>query len=230
MKYTITTATALVLASAVSAQAVLVDFSTNFGAPLSNGDLLNGGFDFGGGLTGTLTAVSDSDEARILDTEIAQPTDDDLTSPFTAAGDSDVDNGAVFFGNSLILQNNFDPFPPSNDDPDGGTFSFAFDAVLDFEQITLLDIGDQGASASVFIDGGLVTTRSDAGDNEYTVIDLTGFSGSLLAVTLTGSGAIGEFAGTPQGGPTEVPLPAPVLLLMSGIAGLGLLRLRSAKA
>lgn len=226
MKYLVA-ATALLAVSTFSAKATtVVDFSTNNGVLLNSGDIIDD-FNFGGGIVGDVTATGGILEAVIFDA--AKPTggDYDLADPF-----EDVDNPGTFesFGKALIVQENAGN-PIVADDAVGGTLSFAFDNLITLVDIALLDV-EEGTIVSLFdAAGGLLATQTGGVDNsgfrnaaltrgtqnQFIRFDFNVTGVKRLLVDFNGSGAVGEFRAA------VVPLPAPILLLLSGVAGLALI-------
>lgn len=213
----IATAAALFAASSASA-ATLVDFSTNFGGVVSEGDVITD-FDFGGGLTGSITTIPGKNatgEAMIFDTRPGTASvgnDRDLKSPFTNVNDASDKRG---FDNALILQEK-----GSTDGPDdaarGGIITFNFDKAIRLASLSILDGNDNSPTgASLFLDLATVAfaTNLGGGDNEFETI-LPDVTVNSFSVRFAGSGAIGQFEAS------AVPLPAALPMFLLALAGLG---------
>lgn len=225
-------ASALMLGGGAASANTIVDFSQNFGLSLSEGDVLTT-FDFGGGLTGTIT-TSDlgsraTGEAMIFNTEspsISVGNDPDLAGPF-----QDVNNLSQFqeFGNALILQEDNSSRSRHNQGPDdaanGGAITFTFDTVVALTAIFILDGNDNGPTgASVLLDGSLFAQDLGGGDNQFERIDFA--QGTLVnsfTVDFSGSGAIGRF------GAAVVPVPAAFPLMLTGLGVFGWIAARRRK-
>lgn len=204
---------AAVSLSAGMAQAanVIVDFSQ-----FSEGDVLNGAFDFGGGLTGTITTgnlgTKATGDAVIFNTVAPSASvnnDPDLRGPFTNVNDpQDIRD----FGKVLILQekNASNPDDASN----GGAITFTFDRLVSLTAIFLLDGNDNTPTGgSIFLDGSstALATNLGGGDREFEeFIFAPGTIVSSFTVDFSGSGAIGRF------GAAVVPVPASLPLLLTG--------------
>ena len=191
---------------------VVVDFSG-----FSEGDVLNGAFNFGGGVTGTIStsALSNSatGEAMVFDTVAPSSSvnnDPDLRGPFTNVNDSqDIRD----FGNVLILQekNNNNP----DDAAGGGAITFTFDQVVSLTRIFLLDGNDNTPTGgSIFLDGSAtaLATNLGGGDRQFEeFVFAPNTFVSSFTVDFAGSGAIGRF------GFAAVPVPATLPLLLTGL-------------
>ena len=201
------------------AYALVVDFGSNNGSALNAGDVITD-FDFGGGLTGDVTATGGTSQAVVFDTDAPTGGDLDLGSPF-----EDVDNPGVFrgFGNALIVQENAgDPIVP--DDAVGGTLTFAFDEFVTLNSISLLDV-EEGTTVTLFDDiGGILASQSGGvtnsglpgnGPNQFIEFVFNTSGVQSFTVDFEGSGAVGEFEAA------VVPLPASLVLFLSALAGLG---------
>ncbi|MEM8775327.1 MAG: VPLPA-CTERM sorting domain-containing protein [Pseudomonadota bacterium] len=221
MKHTLLAA-AFCVGAASSAQAsTLVDFSA-----FSAGDVVSGAFDFGGGLTGMLTATGGIGDAVIFDTNNVTGGDFDLGSPVT-----NVDNAADVrnFGNVLIVQEN----AGAPDDAVGGTLTFVFDNPIILESIALLDVeegtsifDEDGQIATGGVDNsGLVNAAGDGdGPNQFIEFTFTNESLTTLTVDFAGSGAVGEFRAS------VVPVPAALPLLIGGLGLMGYVGRRRKKS
>lgn len=208
------------LSMGVSATAAIVDFSSSGGSDLSDGDILTA-FDFGDGLTGSVSATGGTGDAVILDTDGSSGgtgiiNDPDLMSPFTNVADP---TDMRSFGNALIVQETGSSFP--DDERRGGSITFTFETAVTISSITFLD-GEEGSFASLFVGGDQIGALAVSGDNGFSVVEYGDLLSGITSFTVTfnGSGAIGEFEAS------VVPLPASVLLLGAGLGGLGLMRRR----
>ncbi|MEM9796087.1 MAG: VPLPA-CTERM sorting domain-containing protein [Pseudomonadota bacterium] len=221
MSHILTASVVAIGLSMGAAQAAVIDFGTNFGIGLSEGDNVTT-FDFGAGLTGSVSVVngvgngSSVGEARIIDTVNGASADPDLQGPFTNTADG---NDIRAFGNALIVQERAGLASGNADDERrGGKITFSFDQAIDLISLIYLD----GEEALTVTAPGLTDPLGGiaagiGGDNLFTELvfagpnntGLTGFS-----VTLDGSGALGGF----EAQLSAVPLPAalPMLLLGAG--------------
>jgi hypothetical protein len=241
MKLVLTAAALALCTTAASAATVDLgvnrDTTDNAGFATSHGELLTA-FDFGFGLTGTVTVQNgfgtnaQVGEARIFDTRQTGTQDDDLEGDFTNVDDpNDVRN----FGKALIIQEragvagrqngvipaNYDPNTDPDDEVRGGIITFNFDTAVNILSLAYLD-GETGAI--VFADGIQIGDFGSgvSGDNKFVVLDFANDPNALeitsLSIQYNGSGALGglNFA------PSPVPLPAGLPLLLAGLGGLGL--------
>ena len=216
------------------AQADTIEFDTNFGIALLGGAVVSD-FDFGGGLTGSASAVGNNanspDVALVFDTTEMMSDDPDLQSPFTLVGSG----GAVSrgFGNAIIVQEN----PASNgvftpdDDGSGGVLSFVFDNLIELGVLSLLDVREN-TSVTLFNDDveidQLFTANADTNNtttpNLFTTVDFNNQVGNRFVIDFNGrSGGLGEFEATSI---APVPLPAAGWMLVAGIGGMMALRRR----
>ena len=236
MKFFISAA-ALAL-SVTAAQAATVDFGTNFDATdsaattTSHGELFTA-FDFGNGLTGTVSVVNGFNsqaqvgEARIFDTNETGTADPDLEGDFTNAMDSsDVQN----FGKALIIQERAGVASAIPDDEGrGGIITFSFDNKIDLLGVTYLD-GEKGAIVNSANDLLGSFGSGVSGDNKFVDLDLTASADAYgitgFSVQYNGSGAIGAL----DLQVSAVPLPAGLPLLAAGLIGLGYARSQRKKA
>ena len=229
-----TVATCAAMASA--SYAATVDFSTNNGAALSAGDVVTN-FDFGSNLTGVVSANGNSatspDLAVVFDTNNPSGGDGDLASDFQPVGGG----VGVNFGNALIVQESgMAPFGPDDpdDDGNGGTITFTFDADAIFGAFNLLDVSP-GVIVALFDGGGglvssIVTTEdADSGNappNFFTTVDFNDTVARSFTVDFGDrSGGFGSFEAV-----STVPLPAPLPMLAFGLIGAGYAMRRRQKA
>lgn len=205
------------------ANAALVDFGG-----LAEGTAMGGAFDFGGGLTGTLTSsdlgTNATGEILVCDTKTTgsdcRTNDPDLRSDFSAAATSDRDFGLLDFGNALILEENSGPTPRVDDASTGGRITFLFDTMIDLLEIAILDGADNGPTgASIYLDGVLFASNRGGNDNEYDYVTVNRRVMSF-SVDFSGSGAIGEFSAT------AVPLPGSAVLLIFCVGAIAAARRR----
>lgn len=222
-------AAAMILAGS-AAPAAVVDFSTNFGASLIEGTEVFT-FDFGAGLTGTVSASGGANEARVFDTNPGSVGttsarrggggDRDLRSPFTNIDDP---NDMRAFGNALIIQEDARTASAIPDDEaGGGTITFAFDRAISLLSLILLD-GEEGAFVTV--DGQQVGDVARSGDNLFDTILFDDQARNVRAFTvnLGGSGAIGEFEAI-----SAVPLPPALPMALVAFGALGVFAMRRAR-
>ncbi|MEM0944322.1 MAG: hypothetical protein AAGI70_10270, partial [Pseudomonadota bacterium] len=147
--------------------------------------------------------------------------DPDLVGPLTNANDpNDV---RPDLGNVLIIDEiNSNGYPDDQAGP-GGSITFAFDRAIDLTSITILD-GEENIS---LITENITVGNLGAEDNEFEVLNFDSIAGIReFTVDFAGSGALASFSARVS----VVPLPAPALLLLSAIAGLGWLGWRRRQA
>ena len=213
------TASAGLFAFAGTAQAATVDFGTNFGASLTEGQQITT-FDFGAGLTGSLSVTGGTGEALILDSSpaVGDPNTGITNDPDLASPLNDADNvlGPIDFDNVLIIQSNDSGVTAPNDERSGGTITFNFDNLITLDSIYLLD-GEEGISLE-YVGGPLVGLGGP--DNTFDFVTVNSAPISSFTVRFGGSGAIGGFEAT------VVPLPAGGLLLLTGLGALTIARRR----
>ncbi len=202
-------ATSMVAAiSAGAASAATIDFSTNNGAALSHGSFVDGAFDFGHGLTGTISTSGGSNLAQVFDTLETNTEDPDLEFP-----NDDL-------GNVLIIN---EATSRVDDNARGGTITFLFDTIVAFTGVTLVDFEPRGSGFQpmVVTGDGYDSGVQFNGDNEFHQLTpaSTVFTRSLT-FNFGGSGAIDNLQ------VSAVPLPAPALMLLAGLGGLAALRRR----
>ncbi|CAK9039394.1 Uncharacterized protein SCF082_LOCUS24154 [Durusdinium trenchii] len=203
------------------ANATVIDLSG-----FSNGETLDTG-DIAGL---TVTAVADgngagNDFAFVLDTN-NPGSDGDLAAPFddpSTIGDENFNPGNVL---ALAQNNCAGGFCPVNDNGTGGTLTWLFDRDLVFNSLNVYDFRTGELKIDLFDDLNQLVftamvptfntdTGNDVTDNLFTTIDVGGVVFRRAVFDFGGSGAIGTFD------IQEVPIPAALPLLLSGLAGLG---------
>ncbi|MGE0408154.1 MAG: PEP-CTERM sorting domain-containing protein [Amphiplicatus sp.] len=157
--------------------------------------------------------------------------DTDLAQPLTRVG-GDIGGGGAA-GNLLILSEDGDLADP-DDDARGGIFNFDFDDVVSFLGFDGIDINDDSSNLLVRLYGADDVTEifsfdfdaaiaAIVGDNQYWSLFASVFGPSGVAgvgraeIQLFGSGAIDNVTFETA----EIPAPAALPLLLSGLAGLG---------
>jgi hypothetical protein len=200
MKF-ITTIAALAL-SATAASAMTVDFSS-----YNHGDFVDGAFDFGGGLTGTISTTGGSGSAQVFNT---------AGSDSETAQDPDLRFPNAKLGNVLIINENKRRV---DDNAGGGTITFMFDQLVNFESVTLVDI-EEPQAVVITTDTGM-TPGLYNGDNQFSTYTSTSNPTNFIEFFFGGSGAIDNLEVSLV---SEVPLPLSGLLLLGGLGALGLQR------
>lgn len=204
-----------------AANASIIDLSG-----FSNGET----FDTGDVAGLTVTTVTDgggaaNDFAFILDTN-NPGSDGDLASPFDDP--STVGDENFMPGNVLALAQDACGMGscPVNDNGSGGTMTWLFNRDVAFNSFDVFDFKTGELKIELFDDlnqlvfSAMVPTfNTDTGnnvtDNLFTTIDIGGVVFRRAVFDFNGSGAIGTFD------VQEVPIPAALPLLLSGLAGLG---------
>jgi len=231
----------LLLASGVSTAAAVIDFETSFGSVLSDGDVI--------------TTVSTSDQsvvasmviakrnpgardgiARIYDTRLGSPEDPDLNAPFFPkfGPRENQSNTAPLLaapGNVLIVEEFFsdplpDPLPAPDDNGRGGVLTFEFDTSVLFSGVTFIDDGTLDILGS--LNGGdlfHIGTIDNGGSSRFDNV----LQSALFAETRVDR-LVFDF-GSDSGGIDDVivsavPLPAGLMLLLTGLGGFALARRR----
>lgn len=207
MKFSVYAAVAALALSAGSVSASTIGFDTNNGSALSHGSFVDGRFDFGNGLTGTISTSGGSGTAQVFDTTETGTEDPDLEFP--TAG----------LGNVLIVN---EALSRVDDNGRGGVITFVFDSLVEFTGLTLVDFEERGSIQPMVItaDGGFNSGSLFNGDNEYSQYSTTAILTRTLTFNYGGSGAIDNLQ------VSAVPLPASSLLLLGGLGGIAALRRR----
>jgi hypothetical protein len=209
-------------AASASAATIVIDFEG-----LSAGTVLSNQY----GPLVTISSIPGRNgfgDPMVFDTENFTGGDPDLASPFF----NPFTNETKSFGKAAIISEDNDPNDP-DDNVRGGSFVFEFDSPVTFVSFDALDIN--GAESIVLelydMAGALITSISNGsntvGDNEFLTIDANNTMGVFKAVIrLTGSGAIDNIVVDAP----EVPVPAALPLMVTGLAGMGFLRRRRRQA
>lgn len=207
-----------------SAYAATVEFDTNNGLALSHGSFVgDGAFDFGSGITGTITTTGGLGTAQVYDTGNSGGLDTDLESPQNSSGDT------YDGGNALMIATGTSTETNPNDHGGGGTIVFAFQQDVIFSGITLID-GENNQQISVTTNLGTLPPPLDIpvvqGDDMFDVYVLNpSVTVNTITVNFGGSGALDRLV-LENPNFQAIPVPAGLPLLVSGIGVFGLLRSR----
>lgn len=204
-----------------AANATIIDLSG-----FSNGET----FDTGDIAGLTVTTVTDNggaadDFAFVLDTN-NPGSDGDLAAPFddpSTMGDENFNPGNVL---ALAEEACAMGTCPVNDNGSGGTMEWLFDRDVAFNSFNVYDFREGELKIELFNDlnvlvfsamvpGFNTDTGNATDDNLFAVINIGGVVFRRAVFDFGGSGAIGTFD------IQEVPVPAALPLLLSGLAGLG---------
>ena len=204
-----------------AAHATLVDLSG-----YSNGET----FDTGDVAGLTVTTVADNggtanDFAFILDTT-SPGSDGDLAAPFDDPSTMGDEN--FMPGNVLAIASDACAMGscPVNDNGSGGIMTWVFDRDVVFNSFNVFDFRTNELKIELFDDLNMLVysamvpvfntdTNNDVTNNLFTSIDIGGVVFRRAVFDFGGSGAIGTFD------IQEVPVPAALPLLLSGLAGIG---------
>lgn len=191
------------------------------------------------GLTISVNSNGSVNQAMIFNSNNLTGGDTDLVGPFNTPTVGGVDGYDA--GNILIISEDGDSSDP-DDEARGGSITFTFDRVVQFLNIDIIDI-DIGEEVSLFFSGGnsnslnLSFPGAAIGNGNYIDLRLTfelafgktieqflGISGfftfDTLEVVFSGSGAVNDLEYA------EVPLPAALPFLLTGLGGIALARRR----
>lgn len=222
-------ATALFTASGALAAPVLIDFEGE-----SAGTIIDS--EFAPLLTVSTSSNGSNDHAVVFDTDNPTGNDGDLGAPFDNPFTGETETFEP--GNVLIISEDARGVTcgaltctPADDEAGGGTITFTFNQEVTFLGVDVFDVSDGGATFSIdfYGVGGLLMTEvfsSGIGDNEFDSY-LTQLAGVIeIVFNFGGSGAIDNILFETS----EVPIPAALPLLLSGLAGLSFASRRRKKA
>ena len=213
-------ASAALFAAPAMAAPILIDFEGE-----SAGTIIDN--EYAPLLTVSTSSNGSNDHAVVFDTDNPTGNDGDLGAPF----DNPFTGATEMFepGNVLIISEDArgvscgaDSCSPPDDEAGGGSITFEFNQEVTFLGVDVFDVSDGGATFNIeFFDvDGLFATvffASGIGDNEY-VSFLSQFDDVVKIVfNFGGSGAIDNILFDAP----EIPVPAALPLLLSGLAGLG---------
>jgi len=224
-QFVLAAASALAM-TAGAAAADTVDFSTNMGLSLSHGSFVDGQFDFGNGLTGTIsttktryvngTRVQVDGTAQIFDSSIPltqQTVDWDLQTPIDVA----TGQRSSALGNVLIIN---EATSRVDDNWAGGVITFMFDQVVEFWGVTLVDL-EKATPVTIEADNYVSLPQSNEDNHFSEFLKQSPILTKSLTFRFAGSGGIDNLQVT-----ASVPLPASALLLLGCLGALGIARRR----
>ena len=208
-------AASLVSLGAAQAAPVTVNFDN-----LNAGDFVStqySGVSFSAQRNGATQGLN---SAMVFDSGNPTGFDFDLGGPFENPLESGAENYSP--GNILIISEDNDSNDP-DDAAQGGMIDIVFDTAVTFLSLNAFDINDSESLTINFFDmgGALLLSFSNnnmtVGDNEFFFLEFGLEAVKRMEVILSGSGAIDDLMFEVE----EVPVPAALPLMLSGLAGFG---------
>jgi hypothetical protein len=214
----------------VAATAAVIDFE---GAPYANGFDLTAGPNpiTGSSLTYTVSVSNTgSDTALVFDTTPnVNPADDDMWADFT-----DIDTNEQIDPGNVAVIGNVNGQGEVDDTNNAGTMTFTLSSVVDFVNFRVFDVGDNSNALTIeYFDSSMTSLGSQnvgsgTSDNETQLISFGTANAGIAAFKFGGSGGIDDIRFEEPG--TDIPEPATLALIGSGLLAAGALMRRRRRA